>query len=206
MLKGVQSNCSMASLSLLPSAVWAIYVCIWNRRSDLTSETVWRPQWPQKIIFFVILRLMEVLLPRTTNQFLKKSSRIHLIILINQWNIKFSISLHISCNCIRPKPCFRRTKTIWWNCNGLHIWKRWFLWFLRSWVDFSTPLHQRMNLWTIMHISGYWTSAPQELPTLVATSNFTEHRFQFRTSLDPLISLPSTYSAKCGPRFWQMKI
>ena len=44
-------------------------------RSDLTSEAVWRPQWPQNLILFVCLQLMEVLNLLTTNQFLQNSSK-----------------------------------------------------------------------------------------------------------------------------------
>ena len=44
--------------------------------SDVTSEAVWRPLWPQNIIFFVGLQLMEVLnLLLTMSQFLQNTSK-----------------------------------------------------------------------------------------------------------------------------------
>ena len=45
---------------------------------NLTSENVQRPQWPQNLIFFVCLQLMEVLnlLLLTMSQFLQNSSKI----------------------------------------------------------------------------------------------------------------------------------
>ena len=46
-----------------------------NMTSDLTSEAVWRPYWPQNLILFVGLKLMEVLNLLTTNQFLQNSSK-----------------------------------------------------------------------------------------------------------------------------------
>ena len=42
----------------------------------MTFEAVWRPQWPQNLIFIVGLKMMEVLyLLLTTSQFLQNSSK-----------------------------------------------------------------------------------------------------------------------------------
>ena len=51
--------------------------------SDLTAEAVWRPQWPHNLIFFVGLKLMEILMmdkqqhnnKQISPKFLKKFSK-----------------------------------------------------------------------------------------------------------------------------------